>query len=369
MNKSEKNCIAFLKKLISTKSISKREKAISEAIKKEMRSLGYKNVASDKFFNVTGIIGNGKTKILFDAHTDTVNIADLKSWKTDPFKAVQKNGRIYGRGASDDKGCVAAMIYGGAEILKQKTRGDFTLMVSASAREEIGGTEWLEFITKKLNFQPDYVIIGEPSALKIIYGHKGRAEFKISVKGKAVHASIPDEGENPIYKSIPIVKKIEGLNKCLNTGKLGKGVISVTKIETASPSINSIPESCSFYIDRRTVETENKQLVIGQIKKLLGKNGKIEYEKYYSPWLMDKNDRLVNAAKTAFIDSFGRKPKVVIWPFCTNGSFTMGDKNIPTIGFGPGAEEEAHVSNESIEISEVINAVKFYSRIPSVLCG
>ncbi len=364
----KKKCLKFLTTLISTKSLSNGEKSAAKLVAGEMKKLGYDSVAIDECHNVVGKIGNGKTKLLYDAHTDTVGVGDENLWKTDPFKAVIKNGKVYGRGASDDKGCVAAMLYAGALLKKQEQPGDFTLLVSASAKEEIGGREWLRFIVKDLKFKPDFVVIGEPSALKIIYGHKGRAEFKINVKGKAVHASIPQEGENAIYKSIPIIEKIKKLNLSLKTGKLGKGVITVTKIETNSPSINSIPESCSFYIDRRTIEGENKKYVVKQIKKLLDKNGKIEYGKYYTPWLMDKKSQLLIAAQKTFIESFGKKPKMVVWPFCTNGSFTMGDKKIPTIGFGPGSEKQAHTANESIEISELFDAIKFYSYLPPVLC-
>lgn len=354
-------------RLVATKSLSKDEKAIAKLIASEMRTLGYDMVTTDGFYNVAGKIGNGRTKILYDAHTDTVGVSDEKNWKTNPFKAVFKKGHIYGRGSCDDKGCVAAMVYAGALIKKLGLTGDFTLMVSASAREEIGGTEWLEFVIRELKFKPDFVVIGEPSDLKIIYGHKGRAEFKITVSGRSVHASIPEEGENAIYNTLPIIEKIRALNKKYKYAKLGKPVISVTKIETKNASINSIPDKCIFYIDRRTVETENRNFVTSEIKKIIGPKGKIEYIKYYSPWLMKRNHNLLKSAEKTFKNTYGEKPAVVTWPFCTNGSFTMGDRKIPTIGFGPGEEKKAHVDNESIKFADVIKSLEFYAKLPAEL--
>ncbi|MDI6756558.1 MAG: YgeY family selenium metabolism-linked hydrolase, partial [Endomicrobiia bacterium] len=355
MNRREKQCIAFLKRLVSTKSYSGQETAVSKIIAAEMRHLGYDEVRADSFHNVVGIIGDGSgVRILFDAHTDTVGIADPKNWKTAPFKAVIKSGRLYGRGAADDKGSVAAMVYAGAALKKSARADGFTLMVSASALEETGGTEWLDFITKKLKFRPDFAVIGEPSDLKVIRGHKGRAEFKIAAVGKSAHASIPEKGVNAVHKAAALVGKIAALNKKYKAAELGRPVISVTLIETQNASINTIPERCVFYIDRRTVETETRRRVENEIRKACGRDGKIEYVKYYSPWVIGANHPLIKASAKAFRNAYGNAPKIVTWPFCTNGSHTMGDRGIPSVGFGPGKEEHAHIANESIALADVV---------------
>lgn len=368
MNLYEKQCIDFLKRLVSTKSYSGQETAVSKIIAAEMRRLGYDEVRTDRFHNVVGRVGDGRgVKILFDAHTDTVGIADLKNWKTDPFKAAIKNGRLYGRGAADDKGSVAAMVYAGAALKKSARADGFTLTVSASAGEETGGTEWLDFITKKLKFRPDFAVIGEPSDLKIIRGHKGRAEFKISVAGKSAHASIPEKGVNAVHKAAALVGKIADLNKKYKTAKLGRPVISVTVLETQNASINTIPERCVFYIDRRTVETETRRSVENEIRKICGRDGKIEYVKYYSPWVIDAKHPLIKASAKAFRNAYGRTPEIVTWPFCTNGSHTMGDRGIPSVGFGPGKEEHAHIADESIAIDDVIKAIGFYVALPKAI--
>ncbi|PKM96557.1 MAG: hypothetical protein CVU77_05170 [Elusimicrobia bacterium HGW-Elusimicrobia-1] len=370
MNSYEKKCVDFLKRLVSAKSYSGCEAKAAAVAAREMRRLGYDSVSSDSYNNVVGRIGDGRgTKILFDAHTDTVGIADPALWRSDPFVPVIKKGLLYGRGACDDKGSVAAMVYAGA-LLKKSARADgFTLMVSASAGEEIGETQWLDFITKKLRFIPDFAVIGEPSNLKVIRGHKGRTEFKISVRGKSAHASIPEKGVNAAHRASELVGKIAALNKKYKSAALGKPVISVTVMETTNASINTIPENCVFYIDRRTVETETRRSVEREIRAICGSVAKIEYVKHYSPWVISAGHPLLKASARAFTEAYGTAPKVITWPFCTNGSHTMGDNGIPSVGFGPGKEEHAHIANESIALADVIKAIGFYAALPKAIAA
>lgn len=382
MKKFENDCRKFLLKMVSTMSLSGQEKAVSKIVAKEMKKLGYDFVKTDKLGNVIGRIGNGRKKILYDAHTDTVGISDRKQWKIDPFKAVYKDGIVYGRGSCDDKGCVASMVYAGGLIKKLGLLGDFTLYVSASVQEEVAEGYGINFLLKHLKFRPDCVIIGEPSDLKIARGHKGRAEIKITVEGRACHASIPEKGENAIYKVLPLIKGIDMLNKKymrLKRTELGRPVISVTQIETKNASINTIPDNCSICIDRRTIENETKKEIENEIRNACGKkvrpvrarkfvvsNGvKIEYlKKFFNAWVLPKNHNLVESAVLSYKKAYQKNPEVMLWPFCTNGSFTMGDRKIPTIGFGPGEEKYAHVTNEQICFKDVLEAIKFYAVFP-----
>lgn len=373
MNKFENNCLKFLLKMVSTKSLSKNESAVSRIVAKEMQSLGYDSVKIDELGSVIGKIGNGREKILYDAHIDTVGVADIKQWKTNPFKAVYKNGIVYGRGSCDDKGCVAAMVYAGAMVKRFGLLGDFTLYVSASAQEEVAEGYGINRLLKNLGFRPDCVIIGEPSNLKIVRGHKGRAELKITASGNTCHASIPEKGENAIYNAVPFIKGIDALNKKYGSMKrtgLGRPVISVTQIETKNASRNTIPDNCSIYIDRRTLEGETKRQIEIEIKGACGKKARIEYlKKFFNAWILPKEHRLVKSAVLSYKKAYSKTPEVILWPFCTNGSFTMGEKRIPTIGFGPGEEKYAHTANEQIRFKDILESVKFYSAFPLTFSG
>ena len=361
-----KGAIKFLTDIISIKSYSKQERDVGLRVMSEMKKLGYDFVTMDKLGSVMGRIGSGKKKILFDAHTDTVGIADAKQWNTDPHRAVLKNGEVYGRGACDDKGCVASMVYAGGLIKKLGLTGDFTLYVSASVQEEIAEGYGIDYLLKHLKFRPDCVIIGEPSDLKIVRGHKGRAEVKITIRGKSCHASIPQEGINAIYKTLPLIKKIDGLNKTYRElPGLGKPVISVTQIETKNASINTIPDNCSFYIDRRTVVGETKKDIMSELESACGRDIKIDYlKKFFNAWFLPPDHYLIKAAVESYKKAYDKKADVILWPFCTNGSFTMGEKHIPTFGFGPGEPKYCHIANERIRANDVIEAIKFYAIFP-----
>ncbi|MCG2676003.1 YgeY family selenium metabolism-linked hydrolase, partial [bacterium] len=335
----KKELIKFLREIVAIPSPSGEEKKVAKRIAREMRRVGFDEVLIDELGSVIGRIGKGRVKILYDAHIDTVNIGDRNKWSFDPYKGKYEKGIIYGRGVCDDKCCVASMLYGGRLIKELGLEGDYTLYFTASVREEIHEGLALKHIIEKKGIRPDYVLIGEPSKLNIGYGHKGRIELKITTEGKSCHAATPQRGENAIYEMVPIVSRIERLNKRLKVKEpLGKGMIAVTRIETKNISLNTIPDDCTIYLDRRTTLGETKEKVIKELKSILG-NAKAEIEvlkhengdeKYYPEWILDGDHPLIFAGIETYQALFGKRPEIRTWPFCTNGSYTMGVKKIPT---------------------------------------
>ncbi|MBU4310711.1 YgeY family selenium metabolism-linked hydrolase [bacterium] len=372
----KKELIKFLREIVAIPSPSGEEKKVAKRIAREMRRVGFDEVLIDELGSVIGRIGKGRVKILYDAHIDTVNIGDRNKWSFDPYKGKYEKGIIYGRGVCDDKCCVASMLYGGRLIKELGLEGDYTLYFTASVREEIHEGLALKHIIEKKGIRPDYVLIGEPSKLNIGYGHKGRIELKITTEGKSCHAATPQRGENAIYEMVPIVSRIERLNKRLKVKEpLGKGMIAVTRIETKNISLNTIPDDCTIYLDRRTTLGETKEKVIKELKSILG-NAKAEIEvlkhengdeKYYPEWILDKDHPLILAGIETYKTLFGKRPKIRTWPFCTNGSYTMGMKRIPTMGFGPGDPRYAHSIDEKIETDDLMPATAFYALFPSIL--
>ncbi len=341
-----------------------------------MRRTGFDEVFIDELGSVVGRVGKGKVKILYDAHIDTVDIGDRNKWSFDPFRGRYEKGIIYGRGACDDKCCVASMLYGGKLIKELGLEGDYTLYFSASVREEVHEGLALSHIIEKIRIRPDYVLIGEPSNLNIGYGHKGRIELKITTKGRSCHAATPEKGKNAIYNMVPIISKVERLNKKLKVREpLGKGMITVTRVETGNTSLNTVPDDCTIYLDRRTTLGETKEKAIKELKSILGNaKARIEVlkhengdEKYYPEWILDEDHPLILAGIETCKILFGKKPTIRTWPFCTNGSYTMGMKRIPTMGFGPGDPRYAHSLDEKIETDDLVPAAAFYTLFPSVL--
>ena len=210
----EPQLLKFMKDLIATRSLSSQEGNVIKRIQAEMKKLGYDEVRVDPMGNVIGRIGKGKRVIAIDGHVDTVDVGDLKQWKTDPFTPVVKNGILYGRGTSDMKGGVASAIYAGALLKKSGFPKDVTLYVTGTVQEEdCDGLCW-QYIVKEDKLRPHVVVITEPTSLRIYRGHRGRMEIEVETTGISCHGSAPERGVNAVYKMAPIIADIEKLNVC-----------------------------------------------------------------------------------------------------------------------------------------------------------
>ncbi len=379
----KEDIVRFLRDIIHIPGTCGKEREVICRVKEEMEKLSYDDVYVSKMGSVIGRIGNGKKKIFYDCHVDTVGPGDLKAWKIDPYRGAYENDIIYGLGACDTKASVATMVYGGALIKDMSLYGDFTLFVAASVMEEDceGEADRFIFDHEETGRKPDFVVIGEPSSLRISRGNRGRVEIVITVKGRSAHASSPSLGENAIYKMAPLISELEQLNEILPVHPvMGKSVLAVTEITSKSSSRNAIPTECSVFIDRRLVPGETLEDVLASIKKLPSlKNasagieiyrGKsytgidIEKEKFFPPWIMEENHPLVTGSSRAYKKILGRNPEIFTWDFCTNGNYTAGIAGIPTIGFGPGEEKYAHTPEEQVPVRHLLDATSFYAAFP-----
>ncbi|MGM0568576.1 MAG: M20/M25/M40 family metallo-hydrolase [Elusimicrobiota bacterium] len=349
------NVSSFLKSLIDIPSPSGKEEKAARAVKKRMEALGYDKVI-EAGGNVCGLRGGGKLKVLYDAHMDVVDPGG--GWDSDPFKAREKEGFILGRGACDDKGSLASMVYGGAAA----DVSGVSLYVLASINEEGGGESGIKSFLSETGIRPDAVVIGEPSELMVAKGNRGRLGIEVEVKGKEAHASRPHEADNAIYPALEIVKKIKNL-KSLPAGD----TFSVTKIRTDNKNLNVIPGKCTLYCDYRCAAGRKKDDILRFITGVVKPYGAISsHTKFYAPWSMNEEHFLVRAALACRRDIMGDS-ELFEWGFCTNGSYTAGELFIPTVGLGPGKESECHSANEKIEVRELETAVDFYSRLPGFI--
>jgi len=379
----EKDVAQFLRDIVAIPSYSGQEKAVVDRISAEMKKVGFDEVKVDGLGNIFGRIGNGKTKIVMDAHIDVVGVGDPTQWKYDPFKGKMENGIIYGRGAGDQKAGMASMVYAGKIIKDLHLEGDYTLYVVGSVmEEECDGMCW-QYIVKEDKFIPDYVVITEPTNLNIYRGHRGRVEVEIRTKGKSAHAAMPERGDNAIYKMARIILGIEKLNEKLKVDPfLGKGTVVVSQIFFKSPSENAVADECTIHIDRRLTIGETKESAIEEFKQVIKEAGVAaevieltyhgkaytgkEYssEKYFRTWVMDEHSDIVNAAVKTYKEVFGSEPKVDKWTFSTNGVATAGLFKIPTVGFGPANEIYAHGIDDQAPVDHLVKAAAFYAYFP-----
>lgn len=379
----KENLFSLIQKLVQIKSYSGEEKEIVEFIVAKMNEYGFDESYHDSFGNAIGRIGNGPVKIMYDAHIDTVRVTETENWKYPPFDGVIENGRLYGRGAVDEKPAMAGFMIAG-KILKALFGSDlpFTLYVVGSVLEEDADGYPLYHIIRNEGIKPDFVLLGEPTDMKVYRGQRGRMELKITATGKSAHGAHNQKGINAIYKMMPIVADIEKLDKKLRPKPpLGKGSITVSNIVSKAPSMCSVSDFCQIHIDRRMTVGENKNSVIKELKEIIRKHksdAKISIpdvegvswkgtdfsqEAYFPTWVYEEKHPIVEAAMRTSRAAIG-KAKSGVWSFSTNGVATAGQFGIPTIGFAPGREELAHSSKEEILLYDLLKAAKFYSLFP-----
>ncbi|MEK6705373.1 MAG: YgeY family selenium metabolism-linked hydrolase [Bdellovibrionota bacterium] len=385
------DCVRFLRDMIAIPSESSKEEKVATRIIDEMNRVGFDRAWSDDYGNVIGQIGNGPVRIVFDGHIDTVGIGNRENWPHDPYRGKIENGYIYGRGASDNKAATAVQVYG-ARLFKDISKhiNDLSLFVVGSVQEEdcdgLGLRYAIEHSIGAKFGKVDYVCMGECTDLNVYRGHRGRMEINVVAKGRSCHGSAPERGDNAVYKMNRLIADIERLNERLQSDPfLGKGTCAVTHISCETPSLCAVPDGCRIHIDRRLTHGEDKALAVRQIEELPSfdrssmrvevltyntpsyKNKILETEKYYPTWVLPENHPLVQAGARAAEQALGRKAGIGKWVFSTNGISSMGQLGIPTIGFGPAVEEDAHTTNDRVRIDDLVVSVAFYAALPQSL--
>ncbi len=370
----------FLREIIAIPSMSSREGAVIQRIKAEMEQIGFDEIRIDGLGNLLGRIGSGRRVVAIDSHCDTVDVGNPDLWEVDPFKGDFRNGIIYGRGACDLKGGLASSVYAG-KILKQiGMPDDVTLWISCTVQEEdCDGLCW-KYIIEEEKFIPGAVLLTEPTNLNIYRGQRGRMEIKVKTEGLSCHGSAPERGVNAVYKMAPIIQEIEELNTRLKDDPfLGKGTVTISEIQSTSPSLCAVADSCTIHLDRRLTAGETIDTALEEIRSLPAfrkaqakvwleqyatpsYTGKVfPMQKYFPTWVLEEHHPLLQTAVESYRELFNANPLVDKWTFSTNGIATMGLHGIPTFGFGPGREEHAHSPYEQIPVEHLVKAMAFYA--------
>lgn len=388
--KHEPSMVKFLRDIVAIPSESTEEKPVIDRIAKEMRATkAFDKVWTDGMGNLFGQVGRGKTLIAIDAHCDTVGVGDRKAWKHDPYKGKVAGGKVWGRGAGDQEGAIASMVYAAKIIRDLKLPTDqYTLLFVVTVMEEdCDGLCW-QYIVKEDKIRPDVVVVTDSTNCEILRGQRGRMEIGVHVSGKSCHGSMPHLGDNAIYKMSRVVHEIEAMNgKLGHCPFLGDGTITVSYWECKTPSLNAVPDYAYIHIDRRLTTGESKQLAVKQVKeavKRAGVSARVEVpgyerraytglayptEKYFPTWVMDEDSKPVEAAVEVYKGLFKKTPKVGRWTFSTNAVSINGMFGIPCVGFGPAPESVAHTVNDSVPIKQLVQAAAFYAAFPQVYCA
>ena len=380
--KYEQETAEFLAKMIQTPSFSMKEKEMIQVIKKEMEKIGFDEIRIDELGSIIGTIGNGSRLIAFDAHIDTVYPGNLDNWDFPPHEGRIEDGKVRGRGASDQLGGMASMVYAAKIIKELNLNNEFTILFTGTVMEEdCDGIAWEHMIMED-NMRPELVISTEPTSLNIYRGHRGRMEMTIEVKGISCHGSAPERGVNAIYKMAKIVLEVEKLNNRLaHDDFLGKGTITTSLFESGSPSQCAVADYAKIQLDRRLTWGETKESAVAELVeccKLAGvEDAKVtvlqydavaytgkEYsvEKYFPTWKLEEDSTWLKSASASYTKTLKNEPKIDKWTFSTNCVFIMGKHpEIKCLGMGPGDEDQAHAPNEMTRVSDLSAAAAFYA--------
>ena len=385
--KYEPQMTRFLRDMIAIPSESCQEEAVVKRIKQEMESVGFDRVEIDKMGNVIGYMGNGPRLVAFDAHIDTVGIGERANWTFDPYQGYEDSETIGGRGASDQEGGMASMVYG-ARIMKELglIPADVTVaMVGTVQEEDCDGLCW-QYLIKEHGLKPEFVVSTEPTDGGIYRGQRGRMEIRVDVRGVSCHGSAPERGDNAIFRMGYILTELEELHKKLQDDPfLGKGSLTVSQIFYSSPSRCAVADGCSISIDRRLTMGEDKDIALGQIRDLpsvraagdLVKVSMYTYEApswtglvyptdcYFPTWVLPQDHVVCKSAEEAYRNLFGKEGRTDKWTFSTNGVSIMGMFGIPVVGFGPGKEKEAHAPNEKTWKEDLVRCAALYAALPA----
>ncbi len=382
MNRGE--LVGFAKALVQTPSLSCQEEDVARRVEEEMKALFFDEVHQDPFGNVIGIVqgDNPGPTLLFDAHTDTVDVTGALPWERDPYSGEVADGFLHGRGSADMKGALAAMVYASAGIDRARIRG--RVVVSASPMEEVLEGVALREVMRA--FPPDFVVIGEATGLNLARGGRGRAEVHLEARGIPTHSSAPHLGRNAVLDMMKVVAGLEVVD--LPTHPLmGPAILALTEIASAPFPANSvIPSICRATYDRRLLPGETVEGVMAPITAIAGsKNldlsaviGLGEYttftgrvlrqEKFFPAWLLEEDAWFVGRALEG-LSGAGLSPKAGAYRFCTNAAYSAGVAGVPTVGFGPGQETDAHLVNERVKLEELEAAANGYAGIIEAVLG
>jgi putative selenium metabolism hydrolase len=384
--------IQFLRDMIAIPSESAEEGKVIARIRQEMvATKAFDKIWSDKMGNLFGQVGKpgkGKKLIAIDAHVDTVGVGDRSEWKHDPYKGKVSDGKVWGRGAGDQEGAIPAMVYA-ARIMRdlKLDLSEYCLLLTFTVMEEdCDGLCW-QYIVNEGKIRPDVVVVTDSTNCWILRGHRGRMEIGVTAKGKSCHGSMPEKGDNAIYKIAKITNEIEKLHQRLKGDKfLGKGTITVSYVDCKTPSMCAVPGEAFIHLDRRLTVGDTKASAVREVKdavKRAGVKAKVEVlryarpsytgltyetEKYFPTWCEPEEALQVQAAIKAHRDVLGTAPTLHRWTFSTNGVSIAGMFGIPCVGFGPAPENVAHTVNDSVPIDHLVKCAAFYAGFGQAYC-
>jgi acetylornithine deacetylase len=340
------SAVELLQDLVRIPSPSGQEDAVVARLEDAFRALGLKPERHGR--NLTAALDGGAGPLLLlNSHTDTVPVGE--EWTREPLAAKIEDGRIYGRGTNDAKGCLAAMILGAAKAFSHDAPKGRVLL-AASCEEEVLG-QGLEKLLPLLP-RPDAAVVGEPTGLRPAVAQKGLIVLEITAAGRSAHAA-HGGGVNAIEAASRDVLALSRLRFEKKHAALGSPTLNVTQISGGARH-NVIPDRCKLVVDIRTTPDYAVDELVGAVKAVVEGDVHVRSSRLGSVET-DPSHAVVRAALSAnpAAKAYG-SPTLSDWVFL---------KGIPTVKVGPGESKRSHTPDEYIEVAELEAGVAFYERL------
>lgn len=321
--------------------------------------------------NLIASIGSGNRSLILNSHIDTVPPGDVDNWRTPPFKLTSKGKKLHGLGSCDAKGSLASMIIAFETLARYPHKLNGRLILQAVCCEESRGRGTLAEAMRGV--KADAAIIGEPTSLIPMIGHKGGLGMEITALGKAAHGSSPEEGLNAISKMAGLIHKLDKLADEIFMRRdplFGHASLAITQI-WGGRARNVIPDTCTINLDRRLLPGETLAGAVDEIKRVVDEqksadetlNISIKETISIAPCSISLEEPIIKAVKDSIFQVTGKKREVSGFPACCDMWCLKEKAGIPTIILGPGEISMAHKVNESIDEDSLYKAARIYAAI------
>lgn len=339
--------IALLKQLIATPSFSKEEQNTADIIEQFLSRYGAKTqVYLNNIWAKNNFFDEQKPTLLLNSHHDTVK--PNKGYTMDPFRPIEKNGKLYGLGSNDAGGALVSLIAVFLHFCHQPNL-KYNLVIAASAEEEISGHNGIEALLPRMG-KIDCAIVGEPTQMQMAVAEKGLMVLDCVANGKAGHAA-REEGENALYKAIKDIEWFSTYRFDKVSELLGPVKMCVTVIETENKAHNVVPAQCRFVVDCRVNELYPFEEMLDTIKsnvhcEILPRSTRLRSTAIALDHPLVKAG--LNLGRTYY------------------GSPTTSDKalmNFPSLKMGPGDSARSHTADEYIYLDEIREGIELYIQL------
>lgn len=374
--------VALCRELVRIPSVSGSEGALMERVRARMEELSYDEVWQDPSGNTVGVLrgrkAGAKKRLLVDIHGDTVVVTSPDRWRFDPFSAELADGRIYGLGACDIKGGLAAALVGLGSLPRDEFSGEIWV-AATTAEEMIEGAATRAVLERG---RPDYCVVVEPTLLAVGRAQKGRSGVRLKTHGVAAHTSRAELGVNAVYAMLPAVEGVRRLPP-LEDELLGPGVIELVEIISEPfPGNSIVPDGCRARFDCRLVRGETPESLLHRFRTAVGPDVAVDLwpvavelftgallhsQDFHQAWSLPDSHPLVQHA-LAGVRAAGQPGELFAAPYCCNAS-SVAAMGIPTIIFGPGDIGRAHAVDEWVGVDELTAATAAFANLARSLLG